>query len=60
MIRPYPRPACGDSGGGAGRRGDPAVRAPSRRPRAGAGPRPPRHAEVPEQPRRRLPGDQPV
>ena len=35
--------------------GDPAVRADPGRPRTGAGPRPPRHAHLAEQPRGRLP-----
>ena len=38
--------------GGAPRRGDPAVRAHPHRPRAGPGPRPPRHPDLPQQPRR--------
>ena len=44
-----------ESAGGPGR-GDPAARADPGRPGAGAGRRPPRHPDLAEQPRRRLPG----
>ena len=48
---PTPTPAAGRHGAG-----DPAVRATTGRPRAGAGPRPPRHPDIAAQPRRRLRG----